>query len=102
MAYETEVRRQAGILSDSARNARNERNLISSLVDSANQWWKGKGGEAFIREYKDIDNDVTRFLRHIDGAVNGLNRLPSLISRAEQERREKAAKEAAKKAASNT
>jgi uncharacterized protein YukE len=55
----------------------------------ANQWWNGKGGEAFISGYKDIDNDVSRFLRSIDSAVDNLNRLPDRIARAERERREK-------------
>ena len=97
MAYESDVKRQASLLGDSARYARNERNKINSLVDTANQWWKGKGYEAFVGSYKNINNDVDRFLRSIDSAVENLNRLPSLIDRAERERREEAAKKAAAK-----
>jgi hypothetical protein len=33
MAYESDVRHQVNALNDSARNARNERNRINSLVD---------------------------------------------------------------------
>ena len=99
MAYESDVRWQANRLSDSARNARNEQNRINSLVDNSTQWWKGKGGEAFVSEFRNIDNDVNRFLRSMDSAVNNLNRLPSLIDRAERERREEAARKAAAAAA---
>jgi len=87
MAYESEVRHQARILSDSAWNAKNERNKVNSEVDNANKWWKGKGGETFINEYKSIDSDVNRILKSIDSAVNNRNRLSALIERAEQERR---------------
>ena len=97
MAYENDVRRQARSIRDSIRSAKRERSRVSSLVSSGSQWWKGKGGEAFIREYKDIDDDVTRFLQYMDYAADGLERLPSLISRAERERREKADREAAKR-----
>jgi uncharacterized protein YukE len=88
MAYENDVRRSRDNLNDSARYASNDRSKVNSLVDGANQWWKGKGGEAFINGYNDIDKDVDRFLKSIAGAVDGLNRLPSLIQRAERERRE--------------
>ena len=87
------------MLNDSARSAKNERNRIGSLVDSANQWWKGKGGEAFTSAYRSIDNDVNRFMMSIDNAVSNMNRLPSLIERAERERREAAEKESAAKEA---
>lgn len=94
MAYERDVRRAASTLGNSARNAQSERRKISTLVDGSNQWWKGKGGEAFIKEYKVIDNDAAKFLRYMDRAIDGLNRLPSLIARAERERREEAARKA--------
>lgn len=96
MAYESDVRHQARSLRDSSRSAKSERSKVASLVNTGNQWWKGKGGEAFLREYKDIDDDVTRFLRYMDDAADGLERLPSLIARADRERREKADREAAK------
>jgi len=86
MAYESDVRRQARILGDSVQNARSERNKVNSVVDGANQWWKGKGGEAFINEYRSIDKDVGQFLKSMDSAVNNLNRLPALIQRADRER----------------
>lgn len=88
MAYESEVRRRARVLSDSSRNMRNQRNKIRSLVDDVNRWWKGKGGEAFVKEYQDIDGEAVTFMNDIDGAIDGLNRLPALIQRAERERRE--------------
>lgn len=97
MAYDSDVRRQARALRDSIQSAKNERNRAASLVASGNQWWKGKGGEAFLREYKDIDDDVTRFLRYMDDAANALERLPSLIARADRERRKDANKETAKR-----
>ena len=99
MAFESDVRRQASLLNDSARNARTERGRVNPLVDGAAQWWKGKGAEAFIGEYKSIDSNVNSFLRSIDSAVNNLNRLPSLIARAERERKEEAARKAAEAAA---
>lgn len=100
MAYESDVRRQAQLLRDSARNAQNQRSKVGSYVDSAHQWWKGKGGEAFVKEYKEVDGDVGRFLNTVNAAADQMSRLPSLIQRAEQERRkaaEKKAEEAAKK-----
>lgn len=97
MAYDSDVRRQARALRDSIRSAKNERNRAASLVTGGNQWWKGKGGEAFLREYKDIDDDVTRFLRYMDDAANALERLPALIARADRERRKDANKETAKR-----
>ncbi len=97
MAYESDVRQQARLLRSSIGSAKSEKSRVSSLVSGASRWWKGKGGEAFIREYKDIDGTVDRFLRYMDGAADGLERLPSLIDRADRERREKAEKEAAKR-----
>ena len=90
MAFESDVNRQANILNDATRNARNERNRVKSIVDNASQWWKGKGGETFINEFRNADNEADHFLRNIDNAVSNLNRLPSLIQRAERERRERA------------
>lgn len=98
MAYESDVRRQAQLLRDVSRNARNQRNKAGAYVDSANQWWKGKGGEAFVKEYKEVDGEVERFLNAVNAAADQMNRLPSLIQRAEQERR-KAAEKKAKAAA---
>ena len=95
MAYESDVRRQARQLGDCTQNARSERNKVSSIVDKANQWWKGKGGEAFISEYKSIDSDVGRAIRSLDSAVNNMNRLPALIERADRERREEIARQSA-------
>ena len=86
MAYEYDVTRQKNILNDAARSARNERKSAGTLVDGANQWWKGTAGETFIREYRGIDQDVEKFLRCVDSAVDNLNRLPALIQRAERER----------------
>jgi uncharacterized protein YukE len=95
MAYESDVRQQTRILSDCVLNAKNERNKVKSIVDNANQWWKGKGSETFINEYMNIDSDVGRLLKSIDSAVNNMNRLPALIERAERERREEIARQAA-------
>lgn len=98
MAYEYEVQRQARKLSDSARNAQNQRSRSGAYVDSADQWWKGKGGEAFIKEYIEADGDAGRFLNAVNAAADQMNRLPQLIRRAEEERR-KAAEKKAKAAA---
>ena len=100
MAYESEVRRQANLLGDSVRNARTERNKVNILVSDSRNWWKGKASEAFAGEYARIDNEIAHCLRSMDSAISNLHRLPSLIDRAERERREKAMRlEAAKLAA---
>ena len=88
MAYESETRRHASQLSDAARNARNERNKVNAQINNSRQWWKGKAAEAFTQNYNRIDGEANRFFRSIDNAVNNMNRLPSLIDRAERERRE--------------
>lgn len=75
-----------------SREAARERGKAGSFVDGAGRWWKGKGGEAFIEEYREIDRDAESFLKHLDSAADGLNRLPSLIQRAERERKAAAAK----------
>jgi len=93
MAYESDVRKQARALSDSVHVAKRERTKVSSTVDTANKWWKGKGSESFIKEYKSIDTDVARMLKSIDNAINNLNRLPALIERAERERKDELAKQ---------
>ena len=92
MAYENDVRRQMRLLDDAVRNAGNERRKVGPFVESTHQWWKGKGGESFIKEYKNIDSDVSRLLRSIENAVNNMNRLSALIERAELERKEEIAK----------
>lgn len=97
MAYESEVRRQAGIIDAVSRDAARKRGQAGSFVDGAGRWWKGKGGKAFIEEYRGIDRDAESFLRHLNSAADGLNRLPSLIQRAERERRAEAERKAAAK-----
>ena len=82
MAYEDEMRRQSRIL------------RAGAYVDSADQWWKGKGGEAFIKEYKEVDGDIGKFLNAVNAAADQMNRLPSLIQKAEQERKRVAEKKA--------
>jgi len=99
MSLKNDVTQRSRQLSDAARNARNERTSTNSLVDGSRQWWKGKGADSFISEYKTINGDVDRFLRSIDNAVSNMNRLPALIDRADKERKEEAAKEAAEAAA---
>lgn len=94
VAYESEVRRQVGILRDSIRRTQNERNRVKACVDNSHQWWKGKGGEAFAAEYNQIDSHAARFMSYMDRAAEGLNRLPALIKRAEEERRKEAEKKA--------
>ena len=93
MAFEHEVRRQAGLLRDAAWNAENQRRQAGSCADSANQWWKGAGGEAFLKAYQDADGDAARLLNSINHAADQLDRLPALIRRAEQERSRAAAHE---------
>lgn len=95
MAYESEVRRQAGIMDAISKDASRERSKARFFVDGAGRWWKGKGGEAFIEEYQGIDREAKSFLKHLNSAVDGLNRLPSLIQRAERERRAEAERKAA-------
>ncbi len=95
MAFESDARRQAGLLADAAGRAQREGAKVKSVVDGSNQWWKGKASEAFHSEYRDVDSDMGRLRRSVDSAVNNLNRLPSLIERAERERREEAARKAA-------
>lgn len=97
MAFENDLRRRAGILGDSASKAKNERIRTRYFVESSNRWWKGKGGEAFASEYKEIDSEVSRFIRSVDEAMSGMYRLQTLILKAEAERRVKAALEATKK-----
>ena len=101
MAYEYEISRQKEILAEASRSARNERRSVSSIVDGANQWWKGNASEAFIREYRGIDREVEKFLRYVDSAIDNLNRLPSLIQRAERERLEEIERKAAADAEKN-
>lgn len=95
-----DVKQRTNSLSTAVRNARNERTNVNSLVDGSRQWWKGKGADAFVNEYKKINSDVDRVFRNIDDALGGLNRLPALIERAERERKEEAAKKEAASAAS--
>lgn len=95
MAYESEAARQAGIIDAIARNAGWERSKAGSFVDGMGKWWKGKGGEAFREEYRKLDQDAENFLKHLNRAADGLNRLPSLIQRAERERRAEAERKAA-------
>ncbi len=94
MAYESEVRRQAGALRDSVWESKSERNRVKAYVDSAHQWWKGKGGEAFAGEYREIDSNAAKFISYMEWAAEGLSRLPALIARAEEERRREAEKAA--------
>ena len=86
MAYENDARRQEKLLNDSAISSRIERNRINPIIDSSIQWWKGKGAEAFIREYKSIDSEVDVILRSMESAARYFNRLPGLIAQAERER----------------
>jgi len=100
MSLANDVRRQITSLSTAVKNARNERTSANSMVDGSRQWWKGKGADGFINEYKAINSDVDRFIRSMDNAVTNMNRLPALIDRAEKERKDEIAKEAlAKKVA---
>lgn len=94
MAYEGDVRSQARSIRTLVSSVKSERSRVSSLVSSSGQWWKGKGGEEFRSKHMDIDGDVGRFIQYMDNAAAGLERLPSLILRADQERREKADKKA--------
>lgn len=95
MAYESEAARQAGIIDAISKDAARKRSQTSSFVDDAGKWWKGKGGEAFREEYRKIDKDTENILRHLNKASDGLNRLSSLIRRAESERRAEAERKAA-------
>lgn len=94
MAYEGEVRRQAGALRDSVRKSQSERNRAMASVDSTHQWWKGKGREAFVEKYREIDSNAAKFIGYMNRAADKLNRLPALIERAEEERRKEAEKAA--------
>lgn len=96
MAYESEVRRQTRILEDAVWSAGRERSRVGSDVDDARRWWKGKGGEAFAQEYRSrVDKEADGFLRHLGSAADRMNSLPSLIQRAERERRMEAERKAA-------
>ncbi len=96
MAYESEVRRQTRILEDAVRSASRERSRVGSDVDDARRWWKGKGGEAFAEEYRNVvDREAGDFLRRLGNAADRMNSLPSLIQRAERERRMEAERKAA-------
>lgn len=92
MAYENEARRAQQLLRSAASDTRNQRNQVNSLVDQRPQYWKGKGADAFSKEFQEINSDVDKLLRCIDRAGDALGQLPSQIARAEQERKQKAAK----------
>ena len=87
MAYEDEVRQRARLLNEALNNASSERKRVMSQVDGSRQWWKGKGGEAFYSEYTKIDKDVDLLIKNINNAVCNMGRLPSLIERADRERK---------------
>ncbi|MBR5509739.1 MAG: WXG100 family type VII secretion target [Lachnospiraceae bacterium] len=89
MAYENEVRQQRQLLSQTVGDVKRKRQQMQTVMNDASRWWKGKGGETFIHAYRDIDQDAAQFVRYLERAVDGLERLPSLIARAERERREK-------------
>ena len=89
MAYETNIKRQSESLKESAHKAGIERSDTNLIINEAKKWWDGKSGAAFFREYEDLDDDAVRFLRRVESVVKGLERLGSLVERAENERLEK-------------
>lgn len=89
MAYENEVRQQRQLLLQTVGDVKRKRQQMQAAMNDARGWWKGKGGEAFINAYRNIDQDAAQFVRYMEKAVDELERLSSLIARAERERHEK-------------
>ncbi len=99
MAYEGEVRRVHQALRSTGAESRNKQNRLQSFVDQRTRYWKGPAADMFSKEYGGIAGDIGKLMRCIDRAGDALRQLPSLIARAEDERRRAAAKEAENAAA---
>ena len=92
MAYEGDVRRVLQTLRSTGSDTRNKQNQVNSIVGQRTQYWKGSASDAFSNEYGGINSDADTILRCIDRACDALGRLPSLIDRAERERKQAAEK----------